>query len=183
MFVSAISLCKVGCYWARLAAPSFFGAFQWPPPYLAGGPPLVIATLPAVTLAFSLKVSLTSLSFKSLVAAVLLASIDLSVATVEAASATALSKTYLDSSGFPSFWTRLAPSFLAGGGAFQYCVDGPPLIIATLPAVTLAFSLNVSLISLLSKSLLAATLLFSLECSSATIWAASATYFSKSALD
>ena len=66
---------------------------------------------------------------------------------------------------------RLPASFF-GGGAFQYYVDGPPLCMAICPALTLAFSLNVSLMSLSSKSLLAATLLFSIDTSLATVEAA-----------
>ena len=51
------------------------------------------------------------------------------------------------------------------------------------PAVTLAFSLKVSLMSLAFKSAVAAVLLFSIECSVATTLAASATYFSNKALE
>ena len=59
-----------------------------------------MAICPALTLAFSLKVSLMSLAFKRAVAAVLSASILFSWATTAAAVLTCSSKTLLDSAGF-----------------------------------------------------------------------------------
>jgi uncharacterized membrane protein YfhO len=75
------------------------------------------------------------------------------------------------------------PAFFVGGGAFQYYVEGPPLYMAICPALTLAFSLNVSLISFSFKSAVAAVLAFSILCSSATTAAAVATCLSKTFLD
>ena len=53
----------------------------------------------------------------------------------------------------------------------------------TLPALTLAFSLNVYLMSFLLRSAVAVVLLFSSETSLATVAEAAATDFSKTSLD
>lgn len=89
----------------------------WPPPYLEAGPPLIIATLPALTLAFSAKVSATFWLFLDATSAVLAASNDYWVATVFAASPTCFSNDFLDSSGVsadnsaraPGLWCSLNP--------------------------------------------------------------------------
>jgi len=105
--------------WAKAAAFSSWATGPlWPPLYLYLGPPLIMATLPDLTLAFSSKVSLTFCLSILAIWVVLVFSWEFSVLTISAAYLTWSSKTFLLSSGvslcikldaghlwYPSLWS------------------------------------------------------------------------------